>query len=614
MDFFTSKGSAGGQVLGLQRKSGKRLIGLFLLFLIMAATCEALAAEPPRLAILPFKMHVDRDLLSLQAGITDMLSSRLSRANEVAVVPRKAVVQAIKATGLPENEADAQAVGKRLQADYVLFGSFTIFGDSVSLHSTMVNVHDKEASLTFVKQGDRMDEVIPEINVLAAQVQGKILGCPVPLEPEPAKTVPGASGRPNPYAHPETLLTADLEDEDEASTSEPPSAVIASGPEKTVSESGGSYPPPETPSTDETRLGKEGAGGWVQYRSAESADMSSGAIWTSEKFKADIQGLALGDVDGDGSMEIVCMDDCRVSVHRFENGRLVRLWEKEAKGRGRCIGVDVGDVNGNGSAEIFVTRVKMPGEGLDSFVLEWDGRDLAPISEGGSWYYRVVAVLGGKQVLLGQERTTETPFAPGVYQLTWQNGRYEPKGLLALPVGATVYGFAQGGVTNDGELVTVAFDSKDHLRVFNQSGGEIWRSSERFGGGMNYVETWLENDDLPDRFFLPQRIYICDLDGDGKDEVVVPSNEGTTGRFFSGLRRFTSSYMSVLSWEPHGLVSVRKTPELSGYISDYAIGDFDNDGKDEVVVAHRSKDGLPIIGRSKSTIVAYEITRTSSVP
>ena len=562
--------------LELKIKMRKRLFGLVLLFsAVILAPGQTIADEPSRVVIMPFNIHADRDLSFLKEGIVDMLTSRLSWEDRVVVVGRKATDQALKNVSGPLNEEIARAIATSLQADYILFGSLTIFGNSVSLDGKMVDVHQKRPTLNFFKQGNEIDEVIPQINLFATEIKERVFGRPVAARPRPPK----GPERPALYAHPESLLAGKSSDQAKVSSFKPAPGA---------------------------------AGGFAESADTLATDITPPGFWKSHNFNFAINGVALGDVDGDGKTEVVFISKQRVYVHRFENQRLFQIWEKAAKRHGRLIAVDVADVNANGRAEIFVTSLKGGGDRLDSFVLEWNGNSFQPLSEGDSWYYRVINLPDRGRVLLGQKRTMDEAFVPGVYQLAWRNGQYAPQERLTLPKGINIFGFGVGDVMNNGRQMIVAFDEGDHLRIFSRSGEEKWKSGERYGGSMNYVESWSKNEDVPDRLYLPQRIYVHDFDGDGKQEVVVASNEGTLGRLFARLRRFTSGYMASLSWSSLGLVLNRQTPKLSGYVSDFAIGDFDNDGTHEVVVAHVGKGGIPLISRAKSSIVGYEMPQPLS--
>jgi hypothetical protein len=55
-----------------------------------------------------------------------------------------------------------------------------------------------------------------------------------------------------------------------------------------------------------------------------------------------------------------------------------------------------------------------------------------------------------------------------------------------------------------------------------------------------------------------------------------------------------------------GLAAQWRTRKFAGYISDYNMGDFDNDGRDELVFAVVKKTGDPITGQYKSYLVSWD--------
>ena len=97
------------------------------LLVCAAALAPALAGAEPRVAILPVVVHsAAPDPSYLSDGLADMLGARLEQLGGMRVVRDE---DKDATTRL----ADALARGRALEADYVVFGSFTQFGEGASL-------------------------------------------------------------------------------------------------------------------------------------------------------------------------------------------------------------------------------------------------------------------------------------------------------------------------------------------------------------------------------------------------------------------------------------------------------------------------------------------------
>ena len=73
------------------------------------------------------------------------------------------------------------------------------------------------------------------------------------------------------------------------------------------------------------------------------------------------------------------------------------------------------------------------------------------------------------------------------------------------------------------------------------------------------------------------RILIQDINKDGKNDVITAKNHRLSELL--SYRHFTHGEIEIRSWDGIGLAVLWRTRKLSGYISDFAIGDFDNDGQ-----------------------------------
>jgi TolB-like protein len=163
-----------------------RAVILFSLFLLlfsglavpsMAAQTAAGDTATARVAVLPFAMNTPANLNYLQGGIRDMLSSRLSWQTKVQVVNKSEADRAIR--GEKEiSQSEALRIGAGLKADYVLYGSITSTGQSVSIEAKMVPVSGKTEPVSFYAQTKTLDDIMPQVNLLAQQINQKVFGKP----------------------------------------------------------------------------------------------------------------------------------------------------------------------------------------------------------------------------------------------------------------------------------------------------------------------------------------------------------------------------------------------------------------------------------------------------
>ena len=133
--------------------------------LTLAGPWQAAAADPVKVMLLPVVVHSLDQAEYLQTGVGDMLMSRLSQAgglNVIRVTDSKSAT-----TDLEAARSAARAIGAR----YVVFGSFTSFGEgaSLDLQCARTDATDEGARQIFVQSG-ALGSIIPRIDDLADRV------------------------------------------------------------------------------------------------------------------------------------------------------------------------------------------------------------------------------------------------------------------------------------------------------------------------------------------------------------------------------------------------------------------------------------------------------------
>jgi TolB-like protein len=529
--------------------------------------CSIPAAEPAKVLIFPFNIHSKDDLSFLNTGMIDMLSSRLAKNHNMVMVKPPETNHPDGGEAAVIDEQTAIKLASDLNADYVVIGSLTVFGNSVSTNAKFIDVKKNEPLVTLSEYGENRGDVLSHVNLFAAGIDTHLFGGEaIALQPPVQK-----EKIPKPLQGPQPIV-------------------------KPVEK------PVEKPAKKEVSPAK---------------DKTSSGIWKSGKFDKKIKSLAIGDVDGDGKNETVFISKNELFIYRCENGSLVKKGELKGKGYHTFLYVDVADINKNQKAEIFVTSLSGKGH-LNSFILEYDGLKFKKIVQDANFYYRVLNIPGRGNILLGQKRgmlgtadayeidPSDSLFLSGVFELKWNNKGYEPADRLELPEGVNIYSFAYGNALNDGREMIVAFKTDNRLVISDKTGSEEFKSRERYGGSATYLE-FPEKDEKKrmGRYYLPQRIFITDFDQDGKNEIITVRTHATISSFFKRIRNFDSGQVECLAWNNVTLKQKWKTDEIFGYISDLSVGDMDNDGLSELVFPVITQSGS-IIKKKRSHIIAWK--------
>jgi TolB-like protein len=501
------------------------------LFCIAGPLC--IAKDVKRMAILPFTMNADRDLTFLQEGIMDMLGSRLAWKGEVEVLEKGFVKKEVSQLKGPLSKETALAIGKALQVDYVIVGSLTVFGDSVSIDAKILDVAKADELVTAFNQSKGMNEVIPTVTQFAQDINEKVMGRPV-------------------------------------------AAVQSTAPE-----------------------GPRGPGGLI----GGDKDFEGKGVGHTQGFKAEIISLDAGDVDGDGKNELVFISSDTVFVHKWAEKGFAQFRAVKERFATNFIYVSVADLDGNGRAEIYVTN--LGAADVSSFVLEWDGSNFRKIAEGQRWLFRVIDMPGKGKALIGQKRETGGIYMGDVQFLKREGSQFVSTGAIPLPSHANVFNFAFVDSRGTGTADVVLLDFADYLR-FYESGQEVWKSEEQFGGTYTFMKS--DNPDASkDHVFLPSPIRVVDVDEDGQKEIMVCKNTSSMGRLLAKMRDFSSGALHFFIRDQTGISSKWTTKKLGGAMVGYVVADVDNDGLPELIIASVIREQRMIGSDARSRIVVYDL-------
>jgi TolB-like protein len=166
----------------------------------LLALPHAAVAARARVALLPIVVHsADAEPGYLKGGLAEMLSARLEQSGQISVIRLETGERSTTRLRVAIQAARAA------RADFVIFGSFTQFGDGASLDVRCASVGGEQGSgrppvrRIFIQSGT-VTEIIPKLDDLAEKVARYVLGMP---ETPPASAAgPQSTESPDPVAAP----------------------------------------------------------------------------------------------------------------------------------------------------------------------------------------------------------------------------------------------------------------------------------------------------------------------------------------------------------------------------------------------------------------------------
>jgi len=520
---------------------------------------------PVRIAVLPWKVNSPEEMAFVRDAMRDMLTSRLGSNKGVEVARPDLVADAL--AGHPGAVTDTLAleVGKKLSADYVLYGSLTILGSTISLDGRLASVADNKVTPVY-SNGVGLDSVVS----MADKLSGDVLVLSGAVAPE-AVAAP---------------ITVDVV----------PSGAVA----VTTGVVGGAD-------------AAEGAGGFIVKPEKEDRP----EVWRSAPIEGFYSALAAADLDGDGKKELFIMSSNGLMVARTGPSGLEVVKEFGAGTGYANLSVDAVDSDGDGAQEVYLSRVY--NNRASSVVIEYKNGAYEQAIEGVGWATRVVAASDGAPLLVGQRFAMPDGFTGPVVALKKDGGRVVETGVFekSLPDGVDLYRFDCFDTTGDGVSELVAIDSRNFLRVFKKDGkggwDKEWKSDEFYGGTLHLVSISSPGtvNGAEKKIPVEGRFFHADTDGDGAAELIIKRNvPGGLGRWAENPMSFTSAEVYSLSRDSSGLTMFKenwKTQKVDGYMADFIMDDIDGDGNKEITMLVVEGTGK-LFGKRKTYVLSYRVS------
>ncbi len=327
-----------------------------------------------------------------------------------------------------------------------------------------------------------------------------------------------------------------------------------------------------------------------------------------------LNAIALGDVDGDGRLEVIGITDRQVVVYRWTGRDLTPI----ATGDPLPVlttyhSVDAGDINGDGKDEIVLTAVstvprqnRMENNLLSAIAEVRNGR--IEILQGNiDRYLRVLRRPGKPPLLLAQAMGLYEPFEGPVKILEWKDGRYRLGAPFPLPRAvSSLYAFGMGELDGTGRTDLALVGPDGRLKIYDEQGQPRWEGEEDLGevDAVGFAQT-PRFPDYRGRNFdataeqlavwrpVPRRVLVAPPPT-GAPEIVTVGNPRAVGfRMRFGKKDESARGRAFgYGWDAEARRFLKRweSADLSGQALDVAIGDLGGDGQVALLVLSATGD------------------------
>jgi len=254
----------------------------------------------------------------------------------------------------------------------------------------------------------------------------------------------------------------------------------------------------------------------------------------------------VGDLDGDGTPEVVYLTSKALYVARYRGKRVATY---EFKGFGKVLNFSLGPRGW------IALNIYQEGQGLRSELLHFTNGALKPEIKGINLLLSFVDFNGDgrNDTLLGQTFDEENFFGPRVYILSRKGNKITYREPLKVPTGFRLIGAAFADLDGDGYLETIFINRGHKLAVYRYT-QKLWVSTQKVGGSLYgikvrvgpYRQTYMET--------IPAEVnfLVRDLNGDGRPEVLLVANHSAHHDLLPGFPAYTSGEVMVLSYSTTG--------------------------------------------------------------
>jgi hypothetical protein len=274
----------------------------------------------------------------------------------------------------------------------------------------------------------------------------------------------------------------------------------------------------------------------------------------SYRFPFGVKKISIGDIDGDGSTEILVPSGSTIRIYTL--GVDLKLLTEFKLPVNEILWLDTINTNKYKKDRLIITGLK--DESIISYIYELRGNNFEQIWRKENIFIRVL-----QNDLIGQDYSKQNGYDGDIYYLLESEKDYKKGDPIKLPNGINIYDF-QFIYSPDKKKAILAADDNGFLNLYDEKGIRLWTSKEDFGGYLTKFKKESLSPIIEKGFW-----YIKDKLIVNNNEILVIKRKPLLG-VSKGLG-YKSSEIKGFLWNGFSVEERTVLGEIGGEILDLAI-------------------------------------------